>query len=369
MIGISGILGLRLALGLPVRRYLHLPFRFETIYRCHLVWSLAGWWLLAIPLFAWLIQVESSGPDRPAVFQGVSWLAVIVFVMCTNAAADAVGSIIELRFRRGWRWVLAATAGLALVAFLARLSGGGVPLWEVRPLIRWTPPGLLIEVFRSTGWTAVTAPLLGLALSTALALWLATWLGRKVHITQIDRTSELGAATDVTSFMQAWHRAGSLGLRSSLAALVAREALLFVRARRLRFICATALIITFAYGLDPGGMSSLTLSVLLCFPLALLTAVFNNAFGFDRGGALAYLALPVAPRRIFLAKSTVFAAVTALLTLIGSVPVVLALGPQLSAGVAAFGLLFLYLLFGFLALGNLISVLLPKPVPPQSLFG
>jgi hypothetical protein len=336
VIAIAGLLGVRLGLGLPVKRYLHLPYRFDIVYRCHLLWSLAGWWLVLTPLFFWLMQVESSRAGPAALVRGVSWLAVVVFVLCTNATADAVGSVVELRFRRGWRWVLAATGGLALMALLAKLSPADWPTWGLSLLIRWMPPHLLLDVFGAEHWRTVIGAFLTLAFYTGLAVWAAMRLGRRVHLTQIDRTTDAGGTGDVTVFIQTWQRARSVGLPSTVGALVAREALLFVRARRLRFICATALIITFGYGLDPGGMSPLSLSVLLCFPLALLTAVFNNAFGFDRGGALAYLALPVAPGRIFLAKGAVFGVVTVLLTLAGAVPVSIALGTPPAARLGAF---------------------------------
>lgn len=369
VIGVAGVLGVRLGLGLPVQRYLQLPFRFEAVYRCHLLWSLVGWWLVLVPLFDWLIEGLPPVPAPAGLGRAVSWLAVLLFVLATNATADALGSLIELRFHRGWRWVLAATAGLTLFGVVARLPAGALRPWPLPPVMRWTPPGTLASVLGAGDWRASIGPLLGLVAYAAFAAWGATWLARRVHLSPVQGAEGVNSIGQGTVFFRTWRWIRALGVPSAFAALAARETLLFVRARRLRFICASAVILTFAYGIRPGGMSPLTLTVLLCFPLALLTAVFNNAFGFDRGGALGYLALPIVRHQIFLAKGVVFGVVTVVLTVAGAVPVVVGLGAGLSTGVVPFSLLFGYLLFGFLAVGNLVSVVFPKVVSPQSLFG
>jgi hypothetical protein len=116
-------------------------------------------------------------------------------------------------------------------------------------------------------------------------------------------------------------------------------------------------------------MSPLMLTILVCFPLAVLTALFNNAFAFDRHGALAYLCLPVPGHQVFLAKNVVFGVITAVLTLVGAVPIAIALGSRVLPVVLPFFVLFWYLLFGFLAFGNLISLLFPKAIDPQSVLG
>jgi hypothetical protein len=201
------------------------------------------------------------------------------------------------------------------------------------------------------------------------AVSVGTAVARRVHLDPEHRSGHRTGFEEATVFEGTWRRIRSLGVPGALGALVAREALVFLRVRRLRFICAVAVVFVLFYAFHVDDMSALLLTTLVCFPLLTLSAIFNNTFAFDRGGALGYGHLPLPLHHVFLAKNVVAGTVTTLLTVMAALPVAVVLGFRVMPAIVPFALFFWYLLFGLLACGNLISVLYPKAIDPQSVFG
>jgi hypothetical protein len=333
------------------------------VYRAHLAWSLVGWPLLLVPVFAWFGAGRGSTSAAATV---ISWAGVVLFAASANAAADTLSSVLARHVGRAWRGLLLALA--VIVAALA--AAGDASLEGPRGvLLRWSPPGSLMALVRAPDLTATAWPFARLLLWAAAATQVAAAAMRSVYLHPALEAGDVARAGYQTRLMRVWWLLRSIGVPSRMAALVARDVLLFVRGRRLRLVCATAVGITVLYGLRPAGLSPWELTVLLCFPLALLTAIYANAFGFDRFGALGFLTLPPPISHVLLAKNLVYASVTVILTALGSVPVLIILGIPPAATLAAFAAVFAYLLCGFLAVGNIISIAFPKAIPLHSLVG
>jgi ABC-2 type transport system permease protein len=212
---------------------------------------------------------------------------------------------------------------------------------------------------------------------TAGAWWLArTQFERSLLITSSELRSRERSASR-SGLAEVIYRLPERLFRDPLAALVEKEIRSLSRSPRFRLVFVMAftfsLLIWLPMGFrreDPNWMSAHYLTVAFGYAVLLLAEVMVwNVFGFDRGSAQAYFALPVKLSTVLVAKN-LSALFFVLFDAVMVVVVCTALGLRPSAeqmGEAFAVMIVLVLLL--IGVGNLISVRNPRPVDPDRSWG
>lgn len=161
--------------------------------------------------------------------------------------------------------------------------------------------------------------------------------------------------------------------RDPLAALIEKELLVLSRSPRFRLLfgmaCVFSIVVFFPLAFGRTGSTFLHenyLPSISAYGLLILgDSLLWNTFGFDRGAAQLYFVAPVQLATVLRAKNIVAVAAIILMTIIISAAGSLfRTGPHLESVAASFLLTFVLTVF-FLAFGNIMSVLIPRPVDPN----
>jgi ABC-2 type transport system permease protein len=252
---------------------------------------------------------------------------------------------------------------------------------------RVLPIFVSISQSRGTPWSAVSR-LSTERFSLDATVEIAAWIFAVYKLARMQFSSAL--AYDQIGFEQARpRRAGAISgwseaifrlpgrvLRDPLAALVEKELRILSRSPRFRVVFGMACIFSvivffpFAFGrLANGFMADNYLPTINVYGLLIVGEVLLwNVFGFDRKASQIYFATPVPFATVLKAKNVVAGIVIALMTLfIAAVGSLFRTNVTIWSFVASICLTLVLTLF-FMGIGNLMSIVLPRPIDPSQAF-
>ena len=311
-------------------------------------------------------------------------LALVPFALFNLLLATGVKDLFTRALARKRLRELVILFCVSLGAVPQFLSIYGLPSW-LRRAFQWTatvwsPWGATSQLIIGPRSAAAA---FSLAAWTALVFWFARWQFHRSLLFDPESTRAAERATSRTAlvFLERLYRMPRFLLADPLAALVEKELRFLSRAPRFRlvffmgFTFGMVLWIPIALGRggrglweEPSGggiMSGHFFTIICVYALTLLGEVaFWNNLGFDRSAGQMYFLAPVSFSQVLLAKNIV-ALFFVLLEVLAVSVVVLVL--RLPVGWAKFpeamAVAMVFAIF-LLAVGNVGSVLYPRPVDP-----
>ena len=353
---------------LDLRRLLVYPVRPLRVYLLGLLSS-----LVADPFAVLWLSLLAAMAAGAAVARPGWWILPLVALLTVfslaTAALVALGQEILARVarRRRWREAAALAAILAWLALVYSLAGGVQTLRAARPafrIVRWL---LYPAAFASEGakqllgghplaalpWMALLFAAAALATFAAYRLALATAVSGGDAVTE--------AALQPRSL---WPE--------PFGPLLEKELLYLSRhpATRIYLVIlpAIAALLGWKLPVQRAGEFAGLVSILPLFGIAayvhLAVQMFwVNALGWERGGARVFFLAPVAPGRVLAAKNVALAAYATLLFTAAAGAYALTAGPPPAWALVAAFVLELGLAPALYALGNLVTITMPRAAP------